>query len=173
MAPVENRLTISLTGSTSSIGIGGALARLELEQAAQRGQARRLLVDQRGVLLEDVVAAGAGGVLELEHRLGVEEVVLALPAPLVLAADLELAVGPLAGTVGVGLGVAGGDLGGDLVEADAAELGGGAGEVLVDELLAEADGLEHLGAGVGGDRGDAHLGHHLEDALAGGLDVVA
>jgi hypothetical protein len=37
---------------------------------------------------------------------------------------------------------------------------------------AEADGLEDLGAGVGGDRGDAHLGHHLEHALAGGLDVV-
>ena len=81
-----------------------------------------LLVDQRRVLLEDLVAAGAGGVLELEHRLGVEEVVLALAAPLVLAADLELAVGPLARPVGVGRAVAGRDLGGELVEPDAAEL---------------------------------------------------
>ena len=64
------------------------------------------------------------------------------------------------------------DLLGDLVEADAAEAADGAGEVLVDQLLAEADGLEDLGAGVGRDRGDAHLGHHLEDALAGRLDVV-
>ena len=39
------------------------------------------------VLLEDVEALGPGGVLQLEHRLGVEEVVLALAAPLVLAAD--------------------------------------------------------------------------------------
>jgi hypothetical protein len=36
----------------------------------------------------------------------------------------------------------------------------------------EADGLEHLRAGVGGDRGDAHLGHDLEDAAAQALDVV-
>ena len=39
MAPVEKRLTISLTGSTSSIGTGGAVAVREPEQAAQGGQA--------------------------------------------------------------------------------------------------------------------------------------
>src|SRR3712207_7422553 len=31
----------------------------------------------------------------------------------------------------------------------------------------------HLGTRVGGHGGDAHLRHHLEHALAGGLDVVA
>jgi hypothetical protein len=36
-------------------------------------------------------------VLQLEHRLGVEQVVLALAPPLVLAAQLELAVGALFG----------------------------------------------------------------------------
>jgi hypothetical protein len=66
-----------------------------------------------------------------------------------------------------------GDLLGDHVEADAAELAGGAGEVLVDEVLGQADGLEDLGAGVGRDRGDAHLGHDLQHALGAGLDVVA
>ena len=71
------------------------------------------------------------------------------------------------GRVGMGDGVAGRHLGGQLVEADAAEADDGAGEVLVDQLLAEADGLEDLGAGVGGDGGDAHLRHHLEHALAG------
>ena len=100
MAPVEKRLTISATGSTSSIGTGRPLAVLELEQAAQRGQLLGLVVDQRGVLLEDVVAAAAGGVLQLEHRLGVEEVVLALAAPLVLAADPEVAVRRLLGPAG-------------------------------------------------------------------------
>ena len=54
-----------------------------------------LVVDGRGVLLEDLVALGPRGVLQLEHGLGVEEVELALAAPLVLAAHLELAVGPL------------------------------------------------------------------------------
>ena len=38
--------------------------------------------------------------------------------------------------------------------------------------LSEPDRFEHLRAGVGGDGGDAHLRHHLEDALARRLDVV-
>ena len=99
--------------------------------------------------------------------------VLALAPPLVLAAELELAVGALLGTGRVGGGVAGGDLGRDLVEADAAEPADGAGEVALDELGAEADGLEDLGAGVAGHRRHAHLRHHLEHALAARLDVVA
>ena len=111
--------------------------------------------------------------LELEDGLGVEQVVLALAAPLVLAADVELAVGQLGRPVGPGQGVAGGHLGGDHVEADAAEAAHRAGEVLVDQLLGQADGLEDLGAGVGGHRRDAHLGHDLQHALAARLDVVA
>ena len=43
---MANRLTISLTGSTSSIGTGGAHAVLEPEQAAQRHQPLGLLVDR-------------------------------------------------------------------------------------------------------------------------------
>ena len=67
-----------------------------------------LVVDRLGVLLEDVVALGPGGVLELEDGLRVEEVDLALAAPLVLAADLALAVGPLGRAVEVGQAVAAG-----------------------------------------------------------------
>ena len=87
-------MTISETGSTSSIEIGSRpLARvLEAEQAAQRHQPLGLLVDARGVLLEDVVAPGPGRVLQAEDGLGVEQVRLALAPPLVLAADVELAV---------------------------------------------------------------------------------
>ena len=68
--------------------------------------------------------------------------------------------------------VAGGDLGGELVETDATEAADRAGEVLVDQLVAEPDRLEDLRAGVAGDGAHAHLAHHLEHALAGGLDVV-
>ena len=110
--------------------------------------------------------------LQLEHGVRVEEVVLALAAPLVLATDLELAVCPLVGPVEVGQRVPGGDVVGDVVEVDAADRTGQADEVLVEHLLADADGLEQLGAGVGRERRDAHLGHHLEHALARGLDVV-
>src|SRR5690606_27067620 len=115
-------------------------------------------------------AARPGGVLELEDRLGVEQVVLALATPLVLAADLEDPVGPRARTVEVGTAVAAGDLLGQLVEADPAEAAGGAGEAPVDQLGPEADRLEDLGPGVGRGGRDAHLGHHLQDALARRLD---
>ena len=98
------------------------------------------------VLLEDVVALGAGGVLQLEHRLRVEQVVLALAAPLVLAAELERRGGRARRGGRVGASRGGGDLVGELVEADAAEPAHGAGEVLVDELVAEADRLEDLRA---------------------------
>ena len=172
MAPVEKRLTISEAGSTSSIGDRLAVG-LEAEQAAQRHQALGLLVHTVRVLLEDVVAAGARGVLEAEDRLRVEQVRLALAAPLVLAAYVQGAVRGRDAGGRVRLGVAGGDLLGDDVEADAADLGGGAVEVLLDEGLVETDGLEDLGATVGGDRRDAHLGHDLQDALAEGVDQVA
>ena len=66
-----------------------------------------------------------------------------------------------------------GDLLCDDVEADSTELGHRSGEVTVDEFLGEADGFEDLRPAVGRDRGDAHLGHHLQQALAHGLDVVA
>jgi hypothetical protein len=62
---------------------------------------------------------------------------------------------------------------GDDVEADATELGRRAGEVLVDDVAVDADGLERLRGGVGGDGGDAHLAHHLRHALAECLEVVA
>jgi hypothetical protein len=62
-------------------------------------------------------------VLEPEDGLGVEQVRLALAAPLVLAADRELAVAPGDAAAGVRRRVPAGDLLGDHVELDAAELG--------------------------------------------------
>jgi hypothetical protein len=87
-------------------------------------------------------------VLQSEHRLRVEEVGLALAAPLVLATDPQLSVRRVDALAGVGDSVPGGHLLGDDVEVDAAELGGRAGEVPVDHGLRQADGLEHLGAVV-------------------------
>ena len=110
--------------------------------------------------------------LQLEDRVGVEQVELPLAAPLVLAADLQLAVRTLVRTVEVGQLMPRGDIGGDVVEVDAAHRAGQPGEVLVKHLLRDADGLKQLRTGVGGDGGDPHLRHHLEHALAGGLDVV-
>jgi hypothetical protein len=146
MAPVEKRLTISL--DRLDLVDGDRLAAgLEAEQAAQRHQPLGLLVHAVRVLLEDVVAAGARGVLEAEDRLRVEQVRLALAAPLVLAADVEGAVRGRDAAGRVRLRVPGGDLLGDDVEADAADLGGRAGEVLLDEGSCRGRRLEDLGAG--------------------------
>src|SRR5205807_2651215 len=73
----------------------------QVEQTAQRRDAPRLVVDELRVLLEDVVATRARRVLELEDRLRVEEVVLALAAPLVFTSDRQLSVRELARPVGV------------------------------------------------------------------------
>ena len=143
----------------------------ECEQAAQRRQAPRLVVDEFGVLLKDVVALGARGVLELEHCLRIEEVVLTFAPPLILTTEVQVAVRAFDRAIGVGDAVASGDLLGNLVQADAAEARDGPGEVLVDEFLGQANRLEHLGAGIGRNGGDAHLRHHLEHALARGFDV--
>src|SRR4029079_11582964 len=61
----------------------------DAEQSAQRHQPPRLVVDQVGVLLEDLVPAAAGGVLQLEYHFGAEQVRLALAPPLVLAARVQ------------------------------------------------------------------------------------
>ncbi len=78
-----------------------------------------LFVHPLRVLPEDVVALGAGGVLQLEHGLRVEEVHLAVAAPLVLPAlDQPATGGRAVGRVGDGVPL--GDLRSDHVEADPA-----------------------------------------------------
>ena len=89
MAPVLKRVQMSATDSTSSIGTGGAQAVAHREQPAQGAGRGGQLVDLAGVVLEDVVLLGAGGVLQREDGLRVEQVQLALAAPLVLPADVE------------------------------------------------------------------------------------
>jgi hypothetical protein len=61
---------------------------------------------------------------------------------------------------------------GDLGQADALDAGRGAGEILVDEIGLQADRVEDLRAAIGLVGRDAHLGHHLEQALADRLDVA-
>src|SRR5262249_2611340 len=63
----------------------------ELQQAAQRRLPPGLIVDQPRVFLEDLVLPAARRMLELEDRLGVEQVIFTVAAPLVLAAAVEIA----------------------------------------------------------------------------------
>ena len=143
---------------------------LEREEAPERGQVRVLGVDEGRVLLEDHVLLRAGSVLELEDRVGVEEVVLPVPAPLVLAAPVQLGLAD--GPLGEGALVAEEGLARHHVQADPADARGRPGEVAVHEVLGETDGLEDLGGAIRLDGGDAHLRDDLEHALVQGLDVV-
>ncbi len=142
------------------------------EQAAQGGAAPRQLVDGGGVLPEHLVLTTARGVLEQEDRLRVEQVHLTLAAPLVFTAGVQVAVGELRGDHRVRLVVTGRDLVRDDVDAHTVQPGRRPGEVGAHQLLGQADRLEHLGSGVAGHGGDAHLAHHLEHALAQRLDEV-
>ncbi len=69
---------------------------------------------------------------------------LAAPAPVVLAANLQVRPAGTSWPARIGAGHAGGVLGGDLIEADAAEPGRGAGEAFVDDLGPEPDRLKDL-----------------------------
>ncbi len=138
--------------------------RIELHQAAQRHEAVRRVVDVVCVLLEHRVVAALRGLLQQEDRLGVVEVLLAGAAPLVVAAGAQVAVrrgGPL---VRIGHTVADRHLFRQIVKATARDTRDGAGEVVVDHRVVEADGLEQLGATIAHDRRDAHLAHDLEHA---------
>jgi hypothetical protein len=61
---------------------------------------------------------------------------------------------------------------GHFEHADAFDVGRGALEVFVDQRLVQADRFEDLRAAVGHIGRDAHLGHHLHQALADRLGVV-
>ncbi len=69
-------------------------------------------------------------------------------------------------------GVPGQGLLGDVGEADASDLGGGAGEAEINDFFANADCLENLRAGVAAEYGDAHLAHDLEHAFFEGFAEV-
>ena len=149
---------------------GDRVGRLEVEQTAQGGPVLELFVDRLGVILEGLVVARAHGLLQLVDRVGIEQVVLAIAAPLVAAADIEGRALRLA--VGEGRAVPRFDVAGDFFHADTFDAGRRPGEVAVDDGLVDADGLEDLGAAVRLDRRDAHLGSHLDDALDGRFDEV-
>ena len=143
---------------------------LEIEQSPQVIQGLGLIVDHGGEGAELVHVAGAYRVMERRYGLRRPNVVFAADAVGQIATHVEGA--PVDGVGAVGLAVAPRRFTGHLGEADAADRRLGLGEVLVDERRAEADGVEDLRAAIGLEGGNAHLRHHLEDALVHRLDVV-
>ena len=149
---------------------GDRVALLEIEQAAQRREVACTLVDERCIGLVGGVTAGAHRFLQAMDALGVEDMELAVGAPLVLPARGQRRAGDR--TLGEGCAVAHQRLLGDHVETDAADARRRSREVLVDQVLTQAHGLEHLRTVVALHRGDAHLGHHLDHALGRRLGEV-
>ena len=144
---------------------------LKVEQAAEREQLRLLLVDQLLILLELGAAVDLGGPLKRRHDVGREHVRLPLPPPLVAAAHVELERLRHAG-LGPGMLVTIGALLGHTLEANPADPARRPREEFIDEPLLEADRLEDLRAAVALLRGDAHLAHHLEQALGSRFDEI-
>ena len=96
--------------------------------------------------------------------------ILAAQAHLVVAADVERM--PIDRRIPKGVAVTPRCLLGDLRQADALDAGRGAGKILGDEIGLQADRVENLCPAIGLIGRDAHLGHHLEDALVDRLDVA-
>ena len=168
IAPVTNRDTIALTGSTSSMR--DRLAAFDVEQAAQRDERVVLVVAQPLELGELRGVVAAHGVLQRRDRRRVPLVELAGAPPAVLAADRQLSSSARRREAAR---VARDRLVAELVEPDAADPRRRAGEVLLDQVAIEADRLEDLRAAVALHRRDAHLGHHLEQAFLERVDVRA
>ncbi len=165
---------------------------VEVHQPAQRRLAGGLAVGgvgepaERGprlVALEPVPTAvgrvGADRVLEQRDRRRVPHVVLAVATPGVDPPDRQQRLGRRRGHVGSGrvrddprAGVPVDRLLRQRAQIDAADPRRGAGEVAIDDVRRQPDGLEDLGAGVRRDRRDPHLRDRLEQALADRLDDV-
>ncbi len=139
--------------------------RLELEQ----------ITHGRGWLLLDLVEIGVEvdrvvRVTRRLDRLGDDRRVAVILA-LLLVLDQAVIRKPL-GRSGVRLGVAVDQILLDLSEADPAQPGHRAGEGTVDDVLPEADHLEHLGAAIAGSGRDAHLRGDLQETVLQRRKVV-
>ena len=124
-----------------------------------------MIVDQLAELAEFLAAVDAGRMLQLGDDVGAEDVGFALAAPLILAAHVEIERLRNFGAR-IGMFVAAQRFFGDRLDADALDAAGRAGEKLLNEFAVEPDRLENLCAAIAVLRGDAHLGHHLEQPLA-------
>ena len=144
--------------------------RFEPEQAADGKQLLGLLVTDLGIHPILVGEVAAHRVLERRDGRSGPRMVFAAQAKLILAADVEgIAIDR---RVAEGAAVPPHRLLGDLSQRHPFDPGRGAGEIFGDEIGLETDGIENLRAAIGLVSGDAHLGHHLENALVDRLDVA-
>ena len=143
----------------------------EVQQAAQVHALGTHVVHGAGEVFEGLVVAREAGFLEQMDGLRGEEVLFLAAAELVSTAVGQLHVdiqtqrvkGGVVGSFHIRLNV---------FQTDTAHTADRTGEVLVDDILGDADRLKDLAALVALDGGDAHLGGDLHDAVQHSLVVV-
>ena len=144
--------------------------RLKIQQPAQRVEILHLLVHERAVLFERLVAPAAHRLLQRVDRLRIEKVRLALATPLVFAADVERVAVRLA--IRECVAVPDDRFLCDDADVRALDARRGRREVFVHDRLIESDGLENLRAAVALHRRDADLRRDFDHALRRGLDEI-
>ena len=147
---------------------------LEVQEVADEDRLT-LVIDEIGELLEELVVACAGGELQDSDGLRVPGVVDAVLAPVELSEVLQRQFdmeGLLFFLCVHGSLVEAKRVACDGVETDAADAARVCSEVSLQQSLGQADGLEDLRTTVRTDRGDAHLGHDLEQSFLHSLDIV-
>ncbi len=169
MAPVVKRLTISLAGSTSSIGTGLALF---FNFIKLRNVAMLLLwLSMRSVYSWKVWKFSCRtALLQFADGQRIEQVILAVDALVICAPDGQFGLGFGQRTEGVF--VLHLRFAGEHFEADAFQARGGAGEIRVHQPLVQADGFEHLRSLIALQGRDAHLGERFQQSFVHGLDEV-
>ena len=143
----------------------------EFEESAQSADAVLALVDELGVLFEFAVVVVADRLLKQSDGLRSPQMALAVLAELVLTAGGEQ-IG-LSERFAAGGVHAESDFVFNLLQTDAADTGGGSGEVFGNQLGAESDGLEQLGAAETAEGRDALFGHDLAQSLADCVNVIS
>ena len=151
----------------------GPLPRLQSEKTTQGHQTLGLLVHALGVLAEHIKTLRPRGVLERKDRLRTEQVRGAFAAPLVLAAHGKYFVWVGSRSDRIRQAVTRLVFLRQHLETYTTDHRGGAGEVSINQVLAQPDSFECLRAGVGSNGGNAHLAHDLQHAFAERLDDVA
>ena len=143
----------------------------EFKQSPQCAEPGGLLVDEIGVDFELFPVSGLDRLPESGERFRSPEVIFAVATEAVLSAIRQQS-----GTASVGgserLRAPPVRLGRDLLQSDAADPAGGAGEIAIDQVAVEADRFEHLTGTVAAQCGNAHLGHHFEQPLVNRVDVI-
>ena len=162
IAPVAKRFTISVAGSTSSIGIG-LFRGLQFHQPAQRAQFAALLIDQLRVFLERLEALLRTACCSLLTVMRIQQMILAADAVLILAADSSSVSDSVNGRKACSC----------FICASRARTSRPTPSIreavpvkyFSIKRLVQADRLEHLRAAIALQRGDAHLREDLQQSL--------